>query len=122
MLKNLSNALFFIAFFFLYFLFQKKRAFIWEFVGFPLNVIVGSLPNFLAGVTVPFLFYLIFNIFFQLKKNTVKVICIFTCFWLILEEKVSIFAASHFFDMYDIIFSIIGVSIAYYLLSKMNHA
>lgn len=117
---NLKNTIIALSSILFVFMFNQTRQTIRSFLPNKLTFLVDSLSNFIGGVGVPIILYYIFR-YLNIKVNqtTLLFICIFVVLWLVLEENVSILAASYTFDWGDIIASCIGAMLSYFSLKKM---
>lgn len=73
-----------------------------------LNVLIGSLPSFLAALSLPALALLVCQIYFKNIKINEYLVCFFVGFILIIYEIFQLKAGSLIFDYFDLAFSATG--------------
>ena len=88
------------------------------------KIIIGSLPNLTSSIFFPLLFtydlYKAKSLQELMKINRrVNIIMIIITLILISEEFYPLFSGSKVFDFWDIIFSLIGVTFAFYYKTKI---
>ncbi len=84
-----------------------------------LDIILGSLPNFIgAGLVVPFVLYVFASIFKldRYRCTSLRVVGISVSFFLIWEFRQ--ITGSSFFDWYDVVATLLGGMVAYAILKS----
>lgn len=104
-----------------YFLLHFYRNSIRNYLPHQLQIFMDVFPNFLGGISIPFMFIAILTKL-HVKISLLKVIaiCFFVGCWLMLEEYYPLFGSSDTFDYNDIVFSFLGVLIAFTTIKKQS--